>query len=159
MLYDFANELAGRVLKTIEPHIVKGQIAGSIQRKKKQVHDVDIVIIPKPFTFTGVIPTTLIKELGAEILRSGPKILAVTIDGNQVDIYAANEQDWGIQILRWTGSKEHNIWLCNRAIDKGMKLAVSHGLEKEGKVIASRSEEDIFKVLELPWIEPAEREK
>jgi DNA polymerase/3'-5' exonuclease PolX len=40
-----------------------------------------------------------------------------------------------------------------------MKLAVSHGLEKDGKVIASRTEEDIFKALGLPWIEPTEREK
>jgi DNA polymerase/3'-5' exonuclease PolX len=121
MIYDVAKELGNRVLKTIEPLIIRGEIAGSIRRKKSEVHDVDIVVIPKPVDIVRLTPTQtllntfgthmienkLTEKLGAKVIKHGPKLLVVTIGGNQVDIYAATEDDWGIQLLRWTGSMEH----------------------------------------------------
>jgi len=37
-------------------------------------------------------------------------------------------------------------------------LSAKRGVIKDGKVIASRTEEDIFKALELDFIEPEKRE-
>lgn len=156
--FEEARSLAERVVDVISPLVRKVKVAGSLRRNKDLVHDVDIVVIPLPLAFPNILVNELAQELGAKIIRSGPKILTVTVDGKQVDIYSASEQDWGIQLLRWTGSKDHNIKLCNRALSMGMRLAVSRGLEKDGKVIASRTEEEIFAALKMPYIPPEERE-
>jgi DNA polymerase (family 10) len=57
-----------------------------------------------------------------------------------------------------TGSKEHNIKLCQHAIDKGMKLSSEKGLMKDGKVIASKTEEEIFQGLGMDYVKPEERD-
>ena len=157
--FEEARSLASRVLDVIGPFVEKAEVAGSVRRNRDMVHDVDIVIIPKPMAF--VWPTYLSQALmgiGGKPIRSGDKIMEFDIDGRQVDLYRASEDDWGIQLLRWTGSKEHNIMLCSRARRMGMKLAVSEGLIKDGKVIASKIEEDIFQALGLPFAPPEERE-
>jgi DNA polymerase (family 10) len=78
--------------------------------------------------------------------------------GVQVDIYFATKETWGILLLVRTGSKEHNIKLCQHAINKGMKLSVSNGLMKGNEVIASMTEEDIFKGLGMDYIKPEDRD-
>ena len=155
--FEEARSLAERVVDVISPLARRVEVAGSLRRNRDLVHDVDIVVIPIPMAFPNVIANELIRELGAKIIRSGPKILTVTFDGKQVDLYSASDQDWGINLLRWTGSKEHNVKLCNRALSMGMRLAVSRGLEKDGKVIAARTEEEIFAALKMPYIPPEER--
>lgn len=60
-----------------------------------------------------------------------------------------------VRLIR-TGSAEHNIKLSRIALAKGMKLSFK-GLTKEGKVIAS-TEREIFDLLDLPYVEPEERD-
>ena len=122
------------------------------------MHDVDVVVIPLPMAFPNLIANELFQELGAKVVRKGPKIITVEVEGKHVDIYSATEQDWGINMLRWTGSAQHNIMLCIKAKTLGMRLAVSRGLERDGRVIASRTEEEIFEALGMPWVPPEERE-
>ena len=152
-----ARSLGERVLEIIEPLVDRAEIAGSVRRNKDLVHDVDIVVIPKTLTWPAMVANKIRGELGGTVVKSGPKILQMNVLGRQVDLYAATEETWGVNLLRWTGSKEHNIKLCSRARRMGLKLAVSRGLEKDGEVIASRTEEELFEALGLPWIPPEER--
>jgi hypothetical protein len=62
----------------------------------------------------------------------------------------------GSALMYFTGSKEHNITLRRRAIDRGLKLS-EYGLFKGEKIIASKTEEEIYKQLDLPYIEPVKR--
>lgn len=156
--YEEARSLGERILEIIAPLVTRAEIAGSVRRKKDLVHDIDIVVIPNILAFPGMMANKIKSHLGGAVVKAGPKILSMIVLGRQVDLYAATEETWGVNLLRWTGSKEHNIKLCSRARRMDMKLAVSRGLEKDGKVIASRTEEEIFEALELPWISPEERE-
>ena len=45
-----------------------------------------------------------------------------------------------------------------RAEELGYRLRVSRGLVYNGKVIASKTEQEIFDALEMEYIEPWERE-
>ena len=76
----------------------------------------------------------------------------------QVDLYRATAATWGILLLVRTGSKEHNVHLCNVAISKGFRLFYSQGLVKDGQVVAGQTEEEVFIALELPFIPPQDRE-
>ena len=162
-----AYNIGLEILEEIEELYTKAEIAGSVRRRRKFVHDIDIVLIPQLFAF----PDRVIMKLrerwpDLEVLRKGSKIVSlmlregVNIDqgGVSVDLYASETRYFGTHLLRWTGSKEHNIKLCSRARALGLKLAVSRGVERDGQVIASRTEEDIFKALKMDYVAPEERE-
>ena len=164
-----AERIGRNILELLEGLYTRIEIAGSIRRRRPVVHDIDIVLIPQLFAF----PDRVIMRLkerwpDLEILRKGPKIVGVTLyHGMSVDIYASETRYFGTHLLRWTGSTEHNIKLCSRARALGLKLAVSRGVLIapnvqgkiiEGKLIASRTEEDIFEALKMDFVAPEDRE-
>lgn len=175
-----ATLLAEKVLIALYPYCSGLKIAGSIRREKAEVNDVDIVAIPKcidkpgplggtvHFTESQVwmerIPSVLSKA-GLILEASGQELIRCSISYRgglfQVDLYRARPETWGVILLVRTGSKEHNVKLCMLARSKGLKLSASEGVvtqEGFGKVIASRTEEDIFAALGLGFIEPRDRE-
>ena len=76
----------------------------------------------------------------------------------QVDIRIVAPDEWGAALLYLTGSKEHNIQLRTMARVKGWKLN-EYGVfdEKTGKRIAGETEEGIYRLFHLPYIEPRNR--
>ena len=158
--------LAFKILQTIEPMCEKAQIAGSIRRRKGAINDIDIVVQPRA-DFWLTIKRTVINEFDAVVEKQGDKLVTLYVpfasrqgQGHvQVDLYRASESTWGILLLVRTGSKEHNVHLCNLAISKGQRLLYSQGVvDKEGRVIAGKTEEEVFEALGLPYIIPKERE-
>jgi len=86
----------------------------------------------------------------------------------QVDLRTVPEASFGAAIMYFTGSKEHNVKLRERALKKKLTLN-EYGLfplddekaspQSRGIMpIASESEEDIYDALDLPFIEPQIRE-
>ena len=56
-----AQKLTEEILDILRPLCERVEIAGSIRRKKAEVHDVDIVLIPKPVSYTHLtLPTILL---------------------------------------------------------------------------------------------------
>ena len=154
MRLEDAEELAREIVEHIRPHCERVEVAGSIRRKKSEVRDIDLVLIPKPLLWHRII-ATLQRTMNAEVLKRGDSIAQLTIKGVNVDLYSATPETWGTVLLIRTGSMTHNIKLSTIALRKGMKL--SHkGLTKDGKVIAS-TEKEIFEVLDLRYRKPEER--
>ena len=166
------ESLAFKILGEIEPFCLKAEIAGSIRRRRGVVNDVDIVVLPKPQVVVGApdswlnIVKVVRSEFGAVTVKQGPKLASFNIPvlcqkGGyvQVDLYRAEPETWGILLLVRTGSKEHNVKLCNLAISRGLRLKYSVGLtDQRGLVVAGRTEEEVFAALGLPFISPGERE-
>lgn len=162
--------LADEVVSCISDLVQRIEVAGSLRRRKPMVHDIDIVLIPVESRigetmfmpaipiFPTVVAMWLGDSLGAELLKKGEKLLQLRLRGVQVDLYCSNPRQWGVHLLRWTGSRRHNIMLCKRAQTLGLKLAVSEGLKRGDEVVASWSEVEIFEALQLPYREPWERE-
>jgi len=160
-----ALEQARRIMFSISNLCSRVQIVGSIRRGKPEVHDIDLVVIPKeqpPFyAFTwDAIATRLQKELDMQLIRKGRQLMTLGFRDKDlpVDIYRATPENWGVLVLIRTGSKEHNVKLCKQAQALGLKLSASQGVLKNGKVIASESEEEIFEALGLDYVPPEKRE-
>ena len=155
MRLEQAQKLAQEIVDKILPYCERVEVAGSIRRKKSEVRDIDLVLIPKPLLWHRII-ATLQRTMNAKVLKRGNSIAQLTIQGVNVDLYSATEQTWGALLLIRTGSMAHNIKLSKRALSMGMKL--SHkGLIKDGKLIAS-TEKEIFEALDLSYVPPEERE-
>jgi DNA polymerase (family 10) len=73
------------------------------------------------------------------------------------DLRLVPPESWGAALLYFTGSKEHNIELRRIAIEKGWSLN-EYGLTQGEKVVAARTEEEVYRALGLDWIPPELRE-
>jgi DNA polymerase (family 10) len=78
--------------------------------------------------------------------------------GLQVDVRAVPDESYGAALLYFTGSKAHNIALRGLANQHGWKLN-EYGLFSGKRRIAGATEEDVYKKLGLPFIEPELREE
>jgi len=92
------------------------------------------------------------------VIARGPTKCSVRIaSGLQVDLRIVPEESYGAALLYFTGSKAHNIALRKLAIDRGWSLN-EYGLTEGERVVASRTEADIYRALGLAWIPPEMRE-
>lgn len=129
---------------------------GSIRRFADTVGDIDIVVAT---TDPGSVSEFVVglPEVAELIGSGGTKTSFLTREGMQVDVRTVEPAQLGSALLYFTGSKTHNIALRQRAIDRGWLLS-EYGLFEEDRVIASATEEDIYKALELQLIPPPLRE-
>jgi DNA polymerase/3'-5' exonuclease PolX len=76
----------------------------------------------------------------------------------RIDIHKMDYDEWGSGVLYFTGSKEFNITMRNRAISKGYKLSEKGLFYKNGeRVPNTRTEKEIFEVLDMPYVPPEDR--
>ena len=130
--------------------------AGSLRRGRETVGDLDLLV-------TGRDPASIadhfVKFPGiAAILAKGEDKVSVKLKNDlQVDVRLLERSAYGAALQYFTGSKEHNVALRDRAKRHGWKLN-EYGLFHGEKVLASRTEEEIYAQLGLPWIPPELRE-
>jgi DNA polymerase (family 10) len=77
----------------------------------------------------------------------------------QVDVRLLAPESFGAALQYFTGSKNHNVNLRQRALKMGLTLN-EYGLAEVdgGKIVASKTEEDVYKKLKLAYIPPELRE-
>jgi DNA polymerase (family X) len=133
--------------------VLRAEPAGSIRRMQETIGDIDILVasdrpsdVQHAFTRLPVV---------SEILWQGEgKTSILTNKGLQVDIRVLAPDEYGSGLLYFTGSKAHNIALRLLAIREGLKLSEYGLFDSDGRRIASRTEEEIYKRLGLDWIPP-----
>lgn len=138
-------------VKTILP-------CGSYRRFSETIGDLDIVVASRQ---AGPIMDRFINlPEGREVIAKGEtKSALITQAGVQVDLRVVTPQEFGAATLYFTGSKAHNINLRQRALANNWTLN-EYGLsELEGdRMIAQRTERDIYQALGLELIPPPMRE-
>src|SRR5215212_2268178 len=75
----------------------------------------------------------------------------------QADLRVVTDEQFPFALHYFTGSKEHNIRMRQRAIDRGLTLN-EYALANATKSVPCKTEEDIFAALGLPYIPPEMRE-
>ena len=130
--------------------------AGSLRRGRETVGDLDLLVIGSDH---ASIAEHFVKHPRvAQILGKGEDKVSVKLDNDlQVDVRLLEPKSYGAALMYFTGSKEHNVALRDRAKKKGWKLS-EYGLFENEKVLASRTEEEVYDKLGLPWIPPELRE-
>lgn len=167
-----AMPLAEQIVDTLGK--VKGvtqiQYAGSLRRGAETIGDIDILVSAKD---PAKVHTAFTEMEGVEkVLASGDTKSSVRMKLGkrqiQVDLRSIDEHAFGAALMYFTGSKEHNVRLRERALKKGLTLN-EYGLFPEDdedtppqqrgiKPVASETEEKIYKALDLEWIAPELRE-
>lgn len=139
----------------------RAEAAGSLRRGRDTVGDIDVLVCGKDSE--ALIDAFLGVEGIADQLARGETRAAVRFQsGLQADLRVVDEDAFGAALLYFTGSKDHNVRLRQMGIDRGVTIN-EYGLykgsaENKGKLIASKTEEDIYAAVGLPWIPPTLRE-
>ncbi len=133
--------------------------AGSLRRGKETVGDLDL-LVTGPNAGAALDRFTRYPET-VELLAHGANKASAKIGPQaiQVDVRALPSESYGAALQYFTGSKEHNIALRNRALRMGYTLS-EYGLFRlsdESKA-AGETEEEIYERLGLVWIPPELRE-
>ena len=153
-----ASEIVTGFLQEL-PGVDKIRTAGSLRRRAETIGDVDILVaskkgekIIKAFTNAGFV---------SEVIAAGPTKGSVIIHTQttpvQVDVRAVPKESFGAAAQYFTGSQQHNVRLREIAVKAKLKLN-EYGLFKSDKMIAGRTEEEIYRKLGLDYIEPVLRE-
>ena len=133
--------------------------AGSLRRGRETIGDLDLLV-------TGPNAAAALDKVAAnprvhEVLGRGPNKTSVKLgrEGLQVDVRALEHQSFGAAMQYFTGSKEHNVALRQRAIRMGLKLS-EYGLFRadDDTRVAGETEEGVYAALGLDWIPPELRE-
>ena len=126
--------------------------AGSLRRGRETVGDLDLLVTGRDH---ASIADHFVKFPGiAAILAKGEDKVSVKLKNDlQVDVRLIERSAYGAALHYFTGSKEHNVALRDRAKRHGWKLN-EYGLFQGEKVLASRTEEEIFAKLGLALDSP-----
>lgn len=168
-----AMPVAERIVALLQKVDPKAEIAyaGSLRRGKETIGDVDILAASPNHEKLAEAFRTM--DDVTKILASGETKISLRLNtGLQVDLRMIDPSCFGAALLYFTGSKEHNVILRERAIKRGYRLN-EYGLfpeddsddadktppQKRGvKPAAAKTEESIYKKLDLSWIPPEMRE-
>ncbi|MFH1454311.1 MAG: DNA polymerase/3'-5' exonuclease PolX [Armatimonadota bacterium] len=134
---------------------------GSLRRRKEDIGDIDILIGSENKKEALRVMDIFTKApFTREILAKGDtKSSVINLDGLQVDLRVVDKDCYGAALQYFTGSKQHNIRLRHLAEKEGFKVN-EYGVFrlKDGKKVAGKAEEDVYKVFGLPLIPPEIRQ-
>jgi len=130
--------------------------AGSVRRMKETVGDIDILVVSdKPANVMDYFCSMPEVE---KVLAKGETKSSVRLDlGLDADVRVVPKESFGAALQYFTGNKDHNIVLRRLAQDKHLKLN-EYGVFRGKKQVAGKTEEDVYKILGLQWMEPELRE-
>ncbi|MGD0654231.1 MAG: DNA polymerase/3'-5' exonuclease PolX [Thermoguttaceae bacterium] len=158
MLWADADEHVQSILGHMDTcrAIEKIEAAGSYRRCRDTVGDLDFLAVAQN---TNAVMEHLTHYCGlAQVLARGETKMSIRLTGGvQVDLRVVPEISFGAALQYFTGSKQHNIVLRGRAKEQGLKIN-EYGVFRGDRMIAGRTEEDVYAALGLPCIPPELRE-
>lgn len=140
------------------PGVIRIEPAGSLRRRRATIGDLDLLAATTR-------PADLVRAL--DQLRSVERVLSagtdkssiVLAEGPRVDLMVCDPAAWGTHLVHFTGSKDHNVALRGRALDRGMSLSEKgFKVVESGELLHEADEEAVYARLDLPWIAPELRE-
>jgi DNA polymerase (family X) len=159
------------------PGCVRCTYAGSARRMRETVGDIDILAAVPSAAAPPAVPSAATPPAAtasaaalmaafvalpsvAEVIASGDTKTSVrTGRGLQVDLRVVPEHSWGAALQYFTGSQAHNVRTREIAVRKKYRLS-EYGLfdVETGQLVASETEEDVYRALGMSWIPPTLRE-
>jgi DNA polymerase (family 10) len=143
-------------------------IAGSYRRRKEIVRDLDFIVATSaPAEITAIFVRHPLVE---SVIAQGPTKSSVRLrSGIQCDLRVVSGTEYPFALNYFTGSKEHNIVLRSRALQRGWTLneyriapasleAASKSKKVTAKIPEVREETELYRALGLDYIPPELRE-
>jgi len=145
------------------PDVIRCGLAGSLRRWKEVIGDIDLLASSRqPAAVIGF----FVSQPGVlKVTAQGETKASVILEpGIQCDLRVVSDAEFPFAQAYFTGSKEHNIVMRQRAIQRGLRLN-EYGLFRSAEETrdpalreACQDEAEIFARLDLAWVPPELRE-
>jgi DNA polymerase (family 10) len=165
---DQAQEIASVIFESLKglEGVQQIEVAGSYRRGLETIGDIDILIAAEEKYIDDLFEVFTSHDRVTEVLGRGDTKSSVrTKEGRQVDLRIVSPTEFPAALMYFTGSKEHNIVLRQRARDREMSLneyglfkLTSDGDTDFDQPVEFSSETDIYKKLDLHFVPPELRE-
>lgn len=159
-----AREVAEPILEGLLalPEVEKASHAGSFRRKREHVGDLDFIVASsRP---EGIMEWFVAQDQVREVTAKGETKASVRFEsGLQADLRVVPLKQFNFALHHFTGSKDHNVLMRQRALTRGLSLS-EWGLKPveaesfEESSLDAKSEADIFNLLDLKFVPPELRE-
>jgi DNA polymerase (family X) len=140
------------------PEVIRAEFAGSVRRGKETIKDVDVIVVSTNRAATA----SVFKTFGDLLIEGDEKVrVMVPVDSKtsvQFDLLFSQEESFGAALAYFTGSKEHNVALRSLAKTKGYTINEHGYFTTAGHRVGGTTEEELYKLLGLPWVPPELRE-
>ena len=140
------------------------ELCGSVRRRRETIGDIDILASaddPAAVMQAFVCLPSVQRVVGHGETKSSVTFAGIDHDGQRVllnaDLRVVSDEQFPFALNYFTGSKDHNVRLRQRAIDYGLSLN-EYALAGAKKNVACKEEADIYKALDLVWVPPELRE-
>lgn len=162
---DYALPLGRSLLEQIKamPGVIRAELCGSLRRRRETAKDIDILVSstnPQPIMDAFVKLPEVVQVVGHGPTKSSV-VAAMQLDGTKVtlnaDLRVVEDAQFPFALLYFTGSKEHNIRLRQRAIDRGWSLN-EYALGSDAHQVKAKTEADVYAALGLAYVPPEMRE-
>ena len=153
-----AEQIVTPLFEALEkaPGVEEIEIAGSYRRWAETVGDVDILVAARKSK--EAMDCFVHYDDVTKVLAEGETKSSVILRGGlQVDLRVVEPKSFGAALHYFTGSKAHNIAVRLMGVKRGIKVN-EYGVFRGQKMIAGRTEEEIYKLFGMPYIEPELRE-
>lgn len=163
--FDQAYPLGMALLEHLSklPGVMRYELCGSLRRRRETAKDIDILLSaddPKPIMDAFVKLPEVMQIVGHGDTKSSI-VAAMAIGGKKIvlnaDLRVVPDESFPFALHYFTGSKDHNIRVRARAIERGLSLN-EYALTGSKHSVKCKDEADIFKAVGLPWIPPELRE-
>lgn len=156
-------------LRTL-PGVRRAEAAGSLRRNLETVGDLDFIVAADPADADSITGWFCAQPGVKEVTARGETKASVRFDsGLQADLRIVPESQFAYALHHFTGSKDHNVALRQRALARGLSLSewglvpdAGPGTAKEkaerGESLPAADEAALFTHLGLAWIPPELRE-
>lgn len=138
------------------------EVVGNIRRRKDLVDNVELLIVPK-----GVLLFDLMNKIvemgsndGMKIADSKTIMMRSGDDKIPAKLWFVDINQWPIMLLVKTGGNKTNKRIAKLCELRGWRLLVNKGciVNSVNERLPIKEEEDIFRLLEIPYLKPNERE-
>lgn len=156
-----AWEVAEPILEGLRSlaQVERAEVAGSLRRLRETVGDLDFIVAAAEPEL--IMEWFVGQDAVAEVTAQGSTKSSVRFEsGLQADLRVVPMEQFAFALHHFTGSKEHNVAMRQRALTRGYSLS-EWGLKScEGGVVSSEieTEEALFEFLGLSAISPELRE-
>ncbi|MCQ4334672.1 DNA polymerase/3'-5' exonuclease PolX [Natronomonas sp. F2-12] len=164
-----ARPVADRVVAFLEDcaAVESVETAGSIRRWRPTIGDVDV--LAGSDDGKAVIEAFESWQAADAVIEAGTNKASIRSNGLRVDLRVVVPEEFGAALQYFTGSKDHNVAVRNRAIEMGLKLN-EYGVfdvsdvedpdagQRVGERVAGETEADVYDAVGMAWIPPELRE-
>lgn len=160
LLLPHAQAKAARLADAVgaRPGVRRAEVAGEVRRHLELVRELVIVAACDGDPVAAAAALAHAPEV-EEARGVGTTRLALRFDdGVRAQIYCVRPAEFGVTLLRATGSDAHLASLEQHAASAGFSFRGNTLVDSHGAVVPAHEEADVYRVLGLPFVPPELRE-